>query len=158
MNMKTTAKQVSPYKTELDAGNAYWMARLSQEIYLKRSSNDQMPDEEQILQNLKLDDDKFMSAVGADNNSAQAALVEHEDFYAWCLEEQTSSLTGWITSMLFPPRSFLANSIVAFGIRPRMFGRSLAIDLDICKGRGGDHCFSQATAWEALWQRWRQLG
>ncbi len=38
-------KTVSPYKTLLDAGNAYWMARLSKVVYLKKSEDNQAPDE-----------------------------------------------------------------------------------------------------------------
>ena len=43
---------VNPYKTNLDQGNAYWMARISKEVYLKKSDINQMPDEEKILKNL----------------------------------------------------------------------------------------------------------
>ena len=75
-----TDRIVSPYKTELDENNAYWMARLSEEVYLKKSETDQMPDEAKILANIKEEDQKFISVFGVDNNSSQAALVEHEDY------------------------------------------------------------------------------
>jgi len=48
-------KTVSPYTTNLDSGNAYWMARISKEVYLKKSDGNQMPDEEKyskILSNM----------------------------------------------------------------------------------------------------------
>ena len=96
--MNTDNKQVSAYKTELDAGNAYWMARLSQEVYLKRSSDNQMPDEDKILANLKAEDDKFMSVVGADKNSAQAALVEHQDFLCMVFRG-TNELADWLDNI-----------------------------------------------------------
>ena len=51
-----TKRTLSPYKTTLDKGNAYWMARLSDVVYLKTSKQNQMPDEEKILANLKKDD------------------------------------------------------------------------------------------------------
>ncbi len=73
-------KRVSPYKTDLDSGNAYWMARLSKEVYRKKSESDEMPDEEKILTNIKEEDSKFVSVFGVNKNSAQAALIEHEDY------------------------------------------------------------------------------
>ncbi len=57
-------KKVSPYKTALDDGNAYWMAKLSNEVYLKKSEYNQIPDEEKILNNFKKDDNKFISVFG----------------------------------------------------------------------------------------------
>ena len=73
-------KTISPYKTTLDAGNAYWMARLSKAVYLKKSETDQTPDEDKILANLKEDDDGFLSVSGFDNKSSQAALIEHQEY------------------------------------------------------------------------------
>ena len=68
-------KKISPYTTVLDAGNAYWMARIAKEVYLKKSEGNQIPHEEKILENLKNDDPGFVSVFGIDKNSAQAALV-----------------------------------------------------------------------------------
>ena len=91
-------KQVSPYKTDLDAGNAYWMARLSKEVYLKKSENNQTPDEEKILANLRKEDDKFSSVLGVDKNSAQAALIEHEDFLCMAFRG-TNELADWLDNI-----------------------------------------------------------
>ena len=73
-------ENISPYTTIMDSGNAYWMARISKEIYLKKSDSNQIPDEDKILQNLKKDDNDFISVSGFDKNSAQAALIEHEKY------------------------------------------------------------------------------
>ncbi len=91
-------KKVSPYKTGLDEGNAYWMARLSQEVYLKRSEEDQHPDEDLILQNLRQEDEHFLSVTGFDNNSAQAALVEHDDYLCMTFRG-TNELEDWLDNI-----------------------------------------------------------
>ncbi len=91
-------KKVSPYKTTLDDGNAYWMARLSKEVYLKKSEYNQAPDEEKILNNLKQEDDKFRSVLGVDKNSAQAALVEHEE-YLCMVFRGTNELADWLDNI-----------------------------------------------------------
>ena len=36
-------KSVSPYITALDEGNAYWMARISSEVYKKISEENELP-------------------------------------------------------------------------------------------------------------------
>ena len=90
--------QVSPYKTGLHQGNAYWMARFSKEVYLKKSDNNQIPDEDKILANLKQDDSKFMSVFGVDKNSAQGALIVHEDFLCMAFRG-TNELADWIDNI-----------------------------------------------------------
>ncbi len=69
---------VSPYKTGLDQGNAYWMARIAKEAY--RSVADGAPNESAILANLQQEDLCFHSVFGVSVNSSQAILVEHEEF------------------------------------------------------------------------------
>lgn len=91
-------KSISPYKTGLDAGNAYWMARISKEVYLKSSEENQLPDEAQILANLKADDEKFISVLGADKNSAQAALIEHEAYLCMAFRG-TNELADWLDNI-----------------------------------------------------------
>ena len=93
-----TEKAFSPYKTTLDNGNAYWMARLSQAVYLKKSESNQHPDEEKILKNLKKDDNRFYDVLGVDNNSAQAALIEHEDFLCMAFRG-TNELEDWLDNI-----------------------------------------------------------
>ena len=90
--------QISPNTTTLDKGNAYWMARLSKEVYLTKSEENQLPDEETILANLKKDDDKFISVFGVDNNSAQAAVVEHEEYLCIAFRG-TNELADWLDNI-----------------------------------------------------------
>lgn len=91
-------KKISPYMTTLDAGNAYWMARISKEVYLSKSEEDQVPDETKILNNLKNDDDGFISIFGVDKNSAQAAVIEHEDYLCMAFRG-TNELVDWLDNM-----------------------------------------------------------
>lgn len=89
---------VSPYKTRLDSGNAYWMARLSTVIYTKRSDNDAHPDEKAILLDLKMEDAGFISVTSVDKNSAQAALIEHEN-YLCMVFRGTNELEDWLDNI-----------------------------------------------------------
>ena len=89
---------ISPYKTKLDKGNAYWMARLSKEVYLKTSTRSQKPNEKKILKNLRKDDKKFISVTGANKNSAQAALVEHKE-YLCMVFRGTDELKDWLDNI-----------------------------------------------------------
>jgi triacylglycerol lipase len=91
-------KKTSPYKTTLDSGNAYWMARLSKEVYLSKSDKNQIPDEEKILENIKTDDSSFISVFGVDKNSAQAALVEHKN-YLCMVFRGTDELEDWLDNI-----------------------------------------------------------
>ena len=91
-------KKLSPYKTDLDAGNAYWMARLSKEAYLRKSKDNPFPDEDSILANLKKDDPKFISVSGVHKNSAQATLIEHEDYLCMAFRG-TDELSDWLDNI-----------------------------------------------------------
>lgn len=91
-------KQVSPYKTSLDSGNAYWMARLAQEVYWQNSLNDTKPDEKKILRDLKEEDDHFISVFGVDKNSAQAALIEHQNYLCMAFRG-TNELADWLDNL-----------------------------------------------------------
>lgn len=88
---------VEPYKTALSKNNAYWMARISHAVYQsKPNSND--PDEAKILQDLKAEDPKFRSVRGESKNSAQAALIEHDDYF--CLAFRgTDQPADWLDNM-----------------------------------------------------------
>lgn len=98
-------KVVSPYKTKLDAGNAYWMARISKVVYKKISDKDQFPDEGAILENLKNEDPGFRSVKGVDKKSAQAALIEHNDYLCMAFRG-TNELKDWLDNAdLFPQRA-----------------------------------------------------
>ncbi len=91
-------KKVSPYKTAMDAGNAYWMAKIAREVYLKQSNDNQVPDEEGILNTLQREDDKFISVSGVDNNSAQAAVIEHEEYLCMAFRG-TNELRDWLDNI-----------------------------------------------------------
>lgn len=71
---------VDPYDTNLHKGNAYWMARLSSEVYKRESEDDGKPDACKILKSLTSDDTDFQSVKGFDKRSAQAALIEHKNY------------------------------------------------------------------------------
>jgi triacylglycerol lipase len=88
---------VKPYRTTLDHGNAYWMARLASTIYLSRSGSEG-PDEQGILRELKSEDAGFLSVHGVSKNSAQAALVEHENYLALVFRG-TDELADWIDNL-----------------------------------------------------------
>ncbi len=90
--------RISPYTTGLHKGNAYWLARLSKEVYLRKSEDNQIPNEEKILTNLKKDDTKFCSVFGVDKNSAQAALIEHEDYLCMAFRG-TNELADWLDNI-----------------------------------------------------------
>ncbi len=89
---------VSEYKTTLDQGNAYWMARISDEAYTKTSETNQKPSETKILQNLKSRDPDFISVTGFDNNSAQSAIVEHEK-YLCMVFRGTNEAADWLDNV-----------------------------------------------------------
>ncbi|MDB9321169.1 MULTISPECIES: lipase family protein [Cyanophyceae] len=88
----------APDKSQLDPGNAYWMARCASEVYNYVSKDNQLPDEALILANLKAEDDGFISVVGADKNSAQAALIEHKDYLCFTFRG-TNELVDWLDNL-----------------------------------------------------------
>jgi predicted lipase len=88
-------KTVNPYKTTLDSGNAYWMARLASVAYIKKDDPEGSPDEGKILANLKQEDPRFSSVKGFSKNSSQAILVEHEDFFTMAFRG-TDELVDWL--------------------------------------------------------------
>lgn len=90
--------KINPYKTKLDQGNAYWMARIAQEVYQKTSEDNQFPDEQKILANLKAEDEKFISVTGADKNSAQGAIVEHEEYICIAFRG-TNEVVDWLDNI-----------------------------------------------------------
>lgn len=91
-------KNINPYKTKLDEGNAYWMARLSKEVYKRTSKKDLKPNEEKILASIQKDDPKFLKITGYDNNSAQGMFVEHED-YLCMVFRGTDEALDWLDNI-----------------------------------------------------------
>lgn len=93
---------ISEYKTGLDQGNAYWMAKISTEVYLQQSKTDQNPNELKILENLNKEDPAFISVTGESVNSAQAILVEHERYYCMAFRG-TNEVADWLDNInVFP--------------------------------------------------------
>jgi len=92
------------------------MARLAQAAYSCRSGS-QKPDEAGILADLKKEDSGFRSVRGADKNSAQGVLIEHEDY--WCFAFRgTDEIRDWVDNInAFPTR-------VLFGEFHRGFAQS----------------------------------
>ncbi len=90
-------KVISPYDTKQNEGNAYWMARLSQVVYKNKESS-QDPDEDGILEALQSEDAGFISVSGANKNSAQAILVEHEKFLCMAFRG-TNELSDWLDNI-----------------------------------------------------------
>ncbi|HEY5603924.1 MAG TPA: lipase family protein, partial [Gammaproteobacteria bacterium] len=88
---------VEPYKTGLSQSNAYWMARIAKAVYYKRANSD-TPDEAQILQDLKAEDPKFRSVTGESKNSAQAALIEHDDYFCMAFRG-TDEIDDWLDNL-----------------------------------------------------------
>ncbi|MCI0505187.1 MAG: lipase family protein [Gammaproteobacteria bacterium] len=85
---------VEPYRTTLSKGNAYWMARIAKAVYLKRANSDE-PDKNKILEDLRTEDPKFRDVIPASKNSAQAALIEHDDYI--CLAFRgTDQIADWL--------------------------------------------------------------
>ena len=91
-------RKISAYKTTLDQANAYWMSILSREAYVKKSDTDQAPDEARILSTLKAEDDGFISVFGVDKNSAQAILVEHQDYLCMAFRG-TNEIADWLDNI-----------------------------------------------------------
>ncbi|NOQ35025.1 MAG: DUF2974 domain-containing protein [Methylococcaceae bacterium] len=111
-------KTIKPYTTTLNGDNAYWMARLAQVVYWKRSEQDFAPDEARILKDLQAEDDKFMSVTGFSHNSAQAMIVEHQDYLCMAFRG-TDEIADWIDNINgFPEK-------VLFGSFHRGFWNSL---------------------------------
>lgn len=90
--------KASPATSDLNSGNAYWMARIAREVYKSVSVQDDRPDEEAILNSLKTDDPRFIKVFGVNNNSAQAALIEHEDYYCVAFRG-TDEIADWLDNI-----------------------------------------------------------
>lgn len=88
---------VEPYKTGLSKNNAYWMARIAKAVYLKKGKSE-APDEAAILKDLKDEDPKFRSVTGETNNSAQAALIEHDDYFCMAFRG-TDEIGDWLDNL-----------------------------------------------------------
>ncbi len=121
------SKQIDPYETRLHPGNAYWMAKISKLIYACKAGS-KHPDEALILSQLKDEDSGFLSVVGEDKNTAQAALIEHKDFLCMVFRG-TDELGDWLDNInAFPVK-------VLFGDFHRGFWGSVNDVWDKINGR-----------------------
>ena len=73
--------RLKPYLTSYNGANAYWMARLARAVYTRQQEST-APDEDRILANLNEEDGYFNTVKGFDKNSAQAMVVDHDDYVA----------------------------------------------------------------------------
>lgn len=89
-------KTVNPYKTTLDEGNAYWMARLAKAVYTKKA--DGSPDTDKIKQDLQQEDPKFIKVTPANHKSSQGILVEHQDYFAISFRG-TDEVKDWLDNI-----------------------------------------------------------
>ncbi len=103
-NEKQPGKTVNPYKTSLDAGNAYWMARLAKAAYTKKP--DGSPDTDAIKADLQKEDPDFIDIKGANAKSSQGILVEHKKYFAIAFRG-TDELSDWKDNLDLIPQEVL---------------------------------------------------
>ena len=89
---------INPYKTRLNHGNAYWMARLSQVVYKE--------DESEILKLLKEEDPGFINIDSVSEGNAQAIFVEHRQYFCMAFRG-TDELTDWLDNLTATKTEFL---------------------------------------------------
>ena len=99
MNTNTTLC-VSPYKTKLNHGNAYWMARISQAIYEKNPQRNNEVNRKQMLASLKEEDSGFEEVIAQNNKSTQSALVVHKNYMTMAFRG-TDELADWADNLDF---------------------------------------------------------
>ena len=68
--------QISRYKTEPDAGNAYWMVRFYRQVYTKDKGGAQ-PVERKILVDSKTEAHDLITIKDTPKKSVQGLLFEH---------------------------------------------------------------------------------
>lgn len=91
-------KTVSPYKTAMDEGNAYWMARLADVAYTRQAADDPAPDESAIFAELRSEDRRFEKVTGYSKKSSQAMLVEHADYLCMAFRG-TDQAADWMDNL-----------------------------------------------------------
>lgn len=90
-------KSVEPYKTVLSGNNAYWMARIAKAVYTKVPGGVN-PDKTKIRDDLKSEDPKIINVEETSKNSAQAALIEHEDYICIAFRG-TDEIKDWLDNL-----------------------------------------------------------
>ncbi len=89
---------IKPYTTTLNKENAYWMAKISQAVYIRRTKKDPTPHEDKILKKLSQLDPGFKSVKGFSQNSAQAAFIEHKDYFCMAFRG-TDEIVDWLDNI-----------------------------------------------------------
>ncbi|MGB0894502.1 MAG: lipase family protein [Parashewanella sp.] len=90
--------KVLPYQTGLQAGTAYWMARLSLAAYSPHSQIDVDDNSTSTLDQLRAEDANFQEIYRFDNNSSQAILVEHKEYYCMAFRG-TDETKDWLANV-----------------------------------------------------------
>lgn len=86
--------------TSLDAGNAYLMAKIAKAAYINRSKKDNAPCEMKVLSTLKKESEGFVSVKGFSTKSAQAIIVEHQDYIVLAFRG-TDEIGDWFDNIKF---------------------------------------------------------
>ena len=83
-------KQINPYTTRLNEGNAYHMALCSSVVY--------EDDEKSALAKLKIEDSEYLSYNLVSIDTSQAALIEHDKFLCYAFRG-TDEKGDWLTNL-----------------------------------------------------------
>ncbi len=97
-NKKVKMETVKPYTTSLHRANAYWMAEIAKAAYFKLDDDAQTPDTNRIFSYLTQKDPRFLSVEGYTKNSAQAIIVEHEDYLCMGFRG-TDEIADWLDNL-----------------------------------------------------------
>ena len=79
-------------RTRYQAANAYWMARISGEVYEKTASGG--PDHKAILSTLASSDERYIQVLPYNKNSTQACVIEHKRYIVLAFRG-TDELADW---------------------------------------------------------------
>ena len=78
---------IAPYKTKLNRGNAYWMARIANATYA-----------DDMLANLKAEDPEFIQTYPFSDGNTQAVVVEHQRYICIAFRG-TDEAKDWIDNI-----------------------------------------------------------
>lgn len=90
-------------KTTYHPQNALWMAKIAKAVYIRKGDGDEAPDIDKIISMLKVDDAKFVGGVGYNINSAQGAIIQHEDYLVVAFRG-TDEAADWLDNINVLPK------------------------------------------------------